>query len=115
MIAPRTNIIHGLSLLYSLVEMDATERQQLLAARTHSYVILVANSILMYDHMATLTEEIIFIWRRPKALSAISFLVNRYFALLGNIYGLFIAFMPIPDQRCELLTLEYLSFRSTNA
>jgi hypothetical protein len=48
--------------------------------------------------MITLTEEIIFIWRRPKALSAISFLVNRYFALFGNIYGLFVAFMPIPDQ-----------------
>ncbi|KAG2140857.1 hypothetical protein BD769DRAFT_1662778 [Suillus cothurnatus] len=58
--------------------------------------------------MATLTEEINFIWRRPKALSAIAFLVNRYFALLGNIYGLFFTFMPIPEQRFELLTLEYL-------
>jgi hypothetical protein len=53
---------------------------------------------MMYDHMATLTEEINFIWRRPKALSAIAFLVNRYFALLGNIYGLFFTFMPIPEQ-----------------
>lgn len=78
--------------------MDATERQQLV---THSYVVLMANSILMYDHLATLTEEIIFIWRRPKALSAMSFLVNRYFALLGNIYGLFVGFMPIPDQSCS--------------
>lgn len=52
----------------------------------------------MYDHIVTLAEEVNFIWRRPKALSAISFLVNRYFALLGNIYGLLIAFMPIPNQ-----------------
>ncbi|KAG2340242.1 hypothetical protein BDR05DRAFT_547919 [Suillus weaverae] len=79
--------------------MDATERQQLV---THSYVVLMANSILMYDHLATLTEEIIFIWRRPKALSAMSFLVNRYFALLGNIYGLFVGFMPIPDQLLKI-------------
>jgi hypothetical protein len=86
--------------------MDATERQQYV---THSYVILVANSIMMYDHMATLTEEINFIWRRPKALSAIAFLVNRYFALLGNIYGLFFTFMPIPEQSCSnYLTLRQL-------
>lgn len=77
--------------------MDATERQQMM---THSFVTLVANSILMYDHLATLTDEIIFIWHRPKALSAMTFLLNRYFALLGNIYGLFVAFMPIPDQSC---------------
>ncbi|KAG2138794.1 hypothetical protein BD769DRAFT_1384555 [Suillus cothurnatus] len=31
--------------------------------------------ILVYDHMATLTEEIIFIWHRPKALSAIELLI----------------------------------------
>lgn len=99
-------IIHTLSLLHSLVMMDATEIQQLaVAVRAHSCVILVANSILMYDHMATLTEEINFIWRRPKALSAMTFLVNRYFALLGNVYGLFIAFMPIPDQSCAKYVL----------
>lgn len=91
---------------FLFVEMDATERQQYV---THSYVILVANSIMMYDHMATLTEEINFIWRRPKALSAIAFLVNRYFALLGNIYGLFFTFMPIPEQSCSnYLTLRQL-------
>ncbi|KAG1731121.1 hypothetical protein EDD22DRAFT_1014233 [Suillus occidentalis] len=105
------DIIYALSSLHSLVVMDATERQQL---DTHSYVIIMANSILMYDHMMTLAEEVNFIWRRPKALSAISFLVNRYFALLGNIYGLLVAFMPIPNQRFELLTLEYSFFRSKN-
>lgn len=96
------DIIFALSSLHSLVVMDATERQQL---DTHSYVIIMANSILMYDHMMTLAEEVAFIWRRPKALSAMSFLVNRYFALLGNIYGLFLAFMPIPNQSCSKYTI----------
>ncbi|KAG1802609.1 hypothetical protein EV424DRAFT_1545103 [Suillus variegatus] len=48
--------------------------------------------------MATLTDEITFIWRRPKALSAMSFLISRYLALVGNIYGLYVDFSLIPDQ-----------------
>ncbi|KAG1730318.1 hypothetical protein EDB19DRAFT_2027506 [Suillus lakei] len=83
--------------------MDATEKQQLMA---HSYVILMANSILMYDHMVTLTEEIAFIWRRPKALSAMSFLVNRYVAMFGNIYGLFVDFMPISNELFEIHAIQ---------
>ncbi|KIK36896.1 hypothetical protein CY34DRAFT_93647, partial [Suillus luteus UH-Slu-Lm8-n1] len=51
--------------------------------------------ILVYDHMMTLPEEVIFIWRRPKALSAKLFLVNRYIALLGNIFALCIDFLPM--------------------
>ncbi|KAG1732941.1 hypothetical protein EDB19DRAFT_1911754 [Suillus lakei] len=70
---------------------DTTGTQQLWM---HLYAILVANSILIYDHLATLPEEVAFIWRRPKALSAILFLVNRYVALLGNIFGLYIDFLP---------------------
>ncbi|KAG1765402.1 hypothetical protein EDD22DRAFT_404341 [Suillus occidentalis] len=56
---------------------------------TISYcAILVPNTILIYDHLATLTEEISSVWCRPKALSAMLFLLNRYVALLGNVYGL---------------------------
>lgn len=36
-----------------------------------------------------------------------SFLVNRYFALLGNIYALCIDFMPISDESCP----KFLLFR----
>jgi hypothetical protein len=48
--------------------------------------------------MATITDEITFIWCRPKALSAILFLVNRYVALLGNVYMLYVYFLPISDE-----------------
>ncbi|KAG0702180.1 hypothetical protein DFH29DRAFT_511822 [Suillus ampliporus] len=57
--------------------------------------------ILIYDHMVTLPEEIAFIWCRPKALSAMLFLLNRYVALLGNICSLFIGFLLQSDKRLD--------------
>ncbi|KAG2046535.1 hypothetical protein BDR06DRAFT_1025485 [Suillus hirtellus] len=81
---------------------DITESQQLWI---HLYAVLVANSILIYDHIATLPEEIAFIWRRPKALSSKLFLVNRYIALLGNIFALCIDFLPMSDESCVKYTL----------
>lgn len=79
--------------------MDTTEKQQLLF---HLHIVLVANSILIYDHMVTLPEEITFIWCHPKMLSAIFFFVNRYVALVGNIFGLFIDFLPaVSYERCS--------------
>jgi hypothetical protein len=54
--------------------------------------------------MMTLPEEIAFIWSRPKALFAILFLLNRYVALLGNICGLVMDFVPVSD---EVLQFRY--------
>ncbi|KAG1741298.1 hypothetical protein EDB19DRAFT_2038796, partial [Suillus lakei] len=79
-----------------------SEAQQILICM---YAVLAGNSILIYDHMATLPEEIAFIWRRPKALSAMLFLLNRYFALLGNICNLVVGFVPISDESCSNYTL----------
>lgn len=89
--------------------MDNSEAQQILM---HSYAVLVATSILVYDHAATLTEEITFIWYRPKAPSAMLFLLNRYVALLANMYGLLINFLPVPKESCPkyLLSRELLIF-----
>ncbi|KAG1732499.1 hypothetical protein EDB19DRAFT_1262914 [Suillus lakei] len=69
-----------------------SEVQQMLF---YMYAILAGNSILIYDHIVTLPEEIAFIWRRPKALSAILFLLNRYVALLSNMSSLVVDFQPI--------------------
>ncbi|KAG1732274.1 hypothetical protein EDB19DRAFT_1290395 [Suillus lakei] len=71
--------------------MDIAQAEQMSMS---FYTMLVPNIILLYDHMATLTEEIDFIWCRPKALSAVLFLLNRYVALFGNIYGLVGVFLP---------------------
>ncbi|KAG1811819.1 uncharacterized protein BJ212DRAFT_1589264 [Suillus subaureus] len=85
----------------------------LFARLFHLYTVLVANSILIYDHIVTLPEEIRFIWCRPKILSSIFFLVNRYFALVGNIFGLFIDFLPVvSNESCSryMLVRELLLF-----
>ncbi|KAG1871478.1 hypothetical protein F4604DRAFT_1769916 [Suillus subluteus] len=58
--------------------------------------------------MVTLPEEIAFIWRRPKALSAMLFLLNRYIALLANISSLVVDLQPIiSDEVC----LKYSLYR----
>lgn len=80
----------------------AAEAQEILFC---TYAILAGDSILMYDHVATLPEEIAFIWRRPKALSGMLFLLNRYFALLANIFYLVVAFVPLSDESCMRYTL----------
>lgn len=73
---------------------------------TISYcAILVPNTILIYDHLATLTEEISSIWCRPKALSAMLFLLNRYVALLGNVYGLIGDTLPASVESCPTYIL----------
>lgn len=65
--------------------------------------------ILIYDHMVTLPEEITFIWCHPKMLSAMFFLANRYVALIGNIYGLFIDFLPATSYEVRWFRFVYLS------
>ncbi|KAG1867195.1 hypothetical protein DFJ58DRAFT_768846, partial [Suillus subalutaceus] len=47
--------------------------------------------------MVTLPEEIRFIWCRPKILSSIFFLVNRYFALVGNVFGFCSTYMLVGE------------------
>lgn len=69
------------------------------------YAIMVPIIILVYDHLVTLAEEISFIWCRPKALSAMLFLLNRYVALLGNVYGLIGDFLPASVESCPTYIL----------
>ncbi|KAG1871482.1 hypothetical protein F4604DRAFT_1955866 [Suillus subluteus] len=83
------------------------EAQQVLM---YLYVLVVANCILIYDHTTTLPEEIAYIWCRPKALSAMLFLINRYVALLGNIFGLFSEFLPVSNKRFQLWFLNICYF-----
>ncbi|KAG2097008.1 uncharacterized protein F5147DRAFT_839870 [Suillus discolor] len=42
-----------------------------------------------------------FIWHRPKAKSAVLFLINRYFALLVNILDLMANFLPVSTKSCS--------------
>ncbi|KAG1770499.1 hypothetical protein EDD22DRAFT_866326 [Suillus occidentalis] len=53
----------------------------------------------------TLPEEIVFIWRRPKALSAMLFLLNRYHALLGIISSMLMQPFLVSDEVCSKYTI----------
>ncbi|KAG1859593.1 hypothetical protein DFJ58DRAFT_780344 [Suillus subalutaceus] len=77
--------------------MDVTD-SEVLQMFSCIYATLAGNTILIYDHMTTLPEEIAFIWCRPKALSAVLFLLNRYVALFANICGLVMDFLPVSDE-----------------
>ncbi|KAG1817058.1 uncharacterized protein BJ212DRAFT_1587299, partial [Suillus subaureus] len=70
--------------------------------------------ILIYDHMVTITDEITFIWCRSKSLSAMLFLTNRYFALFGNVYMLFVYVLPSSDQRFQFWFLNMCCFAQQN-
>lgn len=82
-----------------------TSNQEVQQTLLYMYADLAGNSILIHDHMVTLQEEITFIWRRPKALSAVLFLLNRYVALLSNICGLIKDFVPVSDESCSKYAL----------
>ncbi|KAG1881512.1 hypothetical protein C8R48DRAFT_681303 [Suillus tomentosus] len=76
-----------------------------------TYAVLAGNSILIYDHVLTLPEEFAFIWRRPKGLAAMLFLLNRYLALLGIICSMVVELFIVSDEALvSLWLLEYLFF-----
>ncbi|KAG2151162.1 uncharacterized protein EDB93DRAFT_297523 [Suillus bovinus] len=60
--------------------------------------------------MMTLPEEIMFIWCRPKALSAVLFLINRYVAVLGNTLDLASNFLPVSAKRFQPCFLDIYYF-----
>lgn len=70
-----------------------------------TYAVLAGNSILIYDHVLTLPEEFAFIWRRPKGLAAMLFLLNRYLALLGIICSMVVELFLISDEACSKYTI----------
>lgn len=84
-----------------MLTISDSEAKQILLC---TYFVLAGNSILMYDHVMTLSEEITFIWHRPKALSAMLFVLNRYLALLGMIYSLLMQPFLVSDEVCSKYT-----------
>jgi Family of unknown function (DUF6533) len=43
-------------------------------------------ALLYYDHFLTFSDEVSYIWRRPKSASSYWFFANRYLAFTGNIF-----------------------------
>jgi len=56
------------------------------------YSQLASGTIILFDHLVTLDDEVEFIWRRPWSLGKGLFILNRYYSLISvivNTYGLF--------------------------
>ncbi|KAG1798849.1 uncharacterized protein HD556DRAFT_1348488 [Suillus plorans] len=79
--------------MYTITDLEAQQ------VSVYLYILFASISVLIYDHVATLPEEIMFIWRRPKAMSAVLFLINRYLAVLNNILALMGSFLPVSPER----------------
>ncbi|KAF8992075.1 hypothetical protein BDQ17DRAFT_1332510 [Cyathus striatus] len=61
------------------------EREQDSIFDTGVIPILLALSVLYYDHILTFGDEVNFIWKRQKRGSAYWFFINRYVACVGNV------------------------------
>ncbi|TDL23571.1 hypothetical protein BD410DRAFT_787419 [Rickenella mellea] len=67
------------------------------------YVCLVAITLLYYDHILTLRDEIKHIWRRKLSPISIVFLLNRYTSFFGYMPIIFFFFnSPRNDHNCRL-------------
>ncbi|KAF7378223.1 hypothetical protein MSAN_00247100 [Mycena sanguinolenta] len=70
-----------------------------------NYLHLVGITVLYWDHLITLGNEVNLIWGRPKSLSAYCFFLNRYFAFFSGIPVAMIAFLSPSTQMCLRLSL----------
>ncbi|KAJ6467925.1 hypothetical protein C8R45DRAFT_1019467 [Mycena sanguinolenta] len=70
-----------------------------------NYLHLVGITVLYWDHLITLRNEVNLIWGRPKSLSAYCFFLNRYFAFFSGIPVTMIAFLSPSTQMCQRLSL----------
>ncbi|TFK39561.1 hypothetical protein BDQ12DRAFT_743907 [Crucibulum laeve] len=71
----------------------------------HDYLQLPAITILFYDHLITLGDEITYVWRRPKGSSAYWFFFNRYLAFLGNVLVTYPGFSSLSVKSCGTYNL----------
>ncbi|KAH8835825.1 hypothetical protein DL96DRAFT_91176 [Flagelloscypha sp. PMI_526] len=68
--------------------------------RVHKYLSLLGLTILYWDHLLTLDDEIKHFWRKPK-ISNIAFFVNRYLAFFANIPLWVVNFLYLDQYQCS--------------
>ncbi|KII83332.1 hypothetical protein PLICRDRAFT_450070 [Plicaturopsis crispa FD-325 SS-3] len=71
----------------------------------HDILILIPTTMLYYDHLLTLSDEIAYIWTRPRSLSSILFLLNRWLGFAGNLVAAAVMFGPFPLKVCSQYNL----------
>lgn len=70
-----------------------------------NYLHLVGITVLYFDHIISLDNEVNLLWGRGKSLSAYCFFVNRYFALITVIATSGIPFLSPSTEMCLRLSL----------
>ncbi|KAF8874184.1 hypothetical protein BD779DRAFT_1567453 [Infundibulicybe gibba] len=56
--------------------------QELTDARATNYLIVVAASLVVFDHIITIQQEVDLIWRNPWNLTSFLYIWNRYYTLI---------------------------------
>ncbi|KAJ3729349.1 hypothetical protein C8R42DRAFT_742020 [Lentinula raphanica] len=59
-----------------------------------NYVGVASFTVLAWDHIITCSDEVEYVWKRPKGLITYLFLFNRYFTPLGFIVNLYAYLSP---------------------
>ncbi|KAH8826226.1 hypothetical protein DL96DRAFT_1556732 [Flagelloscypha sp. PMI_526] len=60
--------------------------------------------VLYWDHLLTLPEEILYLWKRPVCTGAALFFFNRYLTSMGNIPVLYYIFLEGNPVMCGIFT-----------
>ncbi|KAG7085761.1 hypothetical protein E1B28_003302 [Marasmius oreades] len=61
---------------------------------------VVSATLLVYDYLCTLEQELAYVWSRPWSLGSIMFLFNRYLPFVDTFLYLGMRFGPLSAQQC---------------
>ncbi|KAI0795412.1 hypothetical protein C8Q75DRAFT_448834 [Abortiporus biennis] len=65
--------------------MTSTDDVPVYQLYLHNYLHLLGVSILYYDYVITFSDEVSYVWFKPKSGAAWLFLLNRYFSLFADV------------------------------
>ncbi|KAJ7729408.1 hypothetical protein DFH07DRAFT_184093 [Mycena maculata] len=73
-----------------------------LEARLIPSTLCACATILIYDVMCTLDQEILYVWPRPWSISTVLFVLNRYLPFVDIFVGLSASFKRMTLEECSL-------------
>ncbi|KAF8884808.1 hypothetical protein BD779DRAFT_1535588 [Infundibulicybe gibba] len=75
--------------------------QDLSDARATNYLTVVAATLIVFDHLITIQQEVDLIWRSPRNLTSFLYICNRYCTLTVIVVSLSYMFRTsVSDKSC---------------